>query len=395
MRFLRRSWLVAAAVSVAISLGLVTSAPASSLVRNAQGRSLSISQFQKLKGHLSGVDCFSGERCLAVGALAVRNPKHSLMALLLTTDGGTTWVEEGPQRGGELDGVTCVSTSDCWSVGSTGGFTIPQILRSTNGGVSWSTQAIAQRGEALTVSCGSISMCVVGGSFTNPTSDRVLAPLVTHDGGLKWAPSKLASWMAGVSGDSCPSASTCEVVGSWVSSMGSSEVVGRSINGGRSWSPQKPSVHAYNTSLESVDCTSASICEAVGAEAGCPQFPKLCGNENVTAGGLALRTTDRGAKWIQEHIPKIVRILQSVWCASPKVCLAVGLRSNGTAVALHTSDAGSTWLIGSLPPGVGFLDSVSCRSTDDCVAVGFDGGSWPEGTLAIVRTGDGGVKWTI
>jgi hypothetical protein len=388
--FSRWCSLVAAAACL-ISTGL----PASQVTREQHPESgINAGALMKLKGDLSGIDCTSDGDCQVVGAFAVSNPKHSVMAIFRTRDGGSTWVQEGlPRRSGELNAVACAADRVCWSVGSTGGFAVPRILRTTNGGATWSVQAIALRGEPMTISCATRSVCVAGGVLSKPGGTRILAPIVTRDAGAAWLPSQLASWLAGASGVSCPSTNVCEVVGTWVSSMGTTGTLGRSANGGRSWVEEKPQVHdAFITSLSSVDCTSIRDCEAVGGESSCQTITSC--RSNAPSGGLALTTTDGGAQWSRGDLPTGVRSLQGVWCVSAQDCQAVGLGRSGSAVALRTTNGGTRWSMGSVPAGVGFLNAVSCQSAERCLAVGFDGASWPHLTMAVIRTSDDGVTWS-
>jgi hypothetical protein len=164
---------------------------------SAVAQYLSSRSLDEMKGDLSGVACDVSGHCQIVGAFAVPNPKHSLMAVLSTSNGGASWKRGASSAFGELNGVTCVSSSSCWSVGSTGGFTIPRLLRTTDGGAEWSLQSVALHGEPLAISCGATSTCVVGGVLSEPNATRTSAPLVTHDGGDVWTASHPASWMAG------------------------------------------------------------------------------------------------------------------------------------------------------------------------------------------------------
>jgi hypothetical protein len=124
--------------------------PAGSVRPNAIAQSTSNRSLNGMKGDLSGVACDHSGHCQVVGAFAVPNPKHSIMAVLRSSDGGASWVEEAlPQRSGELNDVTCVSSSSCWSVGSTGGFAVPRILRTTDGGAEWSLQSVGLHGDLV------------------------------------------------------------------------------------------------------------------------------------------------------------------------------------------------------------------------------------------------------
>jgi photosystem II stability/assembly factor-like uncharacterized protein len=114
----------------------------------------------------------------------------------------------------------------------------------------------------------------------------------------------------------------------------------------------------------------------------------------VPVGGLVLHTSDGGTHWSRQGVPKTVKLLEGVWCASSTNCQAVGLGDSGHAVAIHTTDGGATWSIGSLPFRIGILSAVSCQSKEDCVAVGSRGGSWPHLTFEVIRTTDGGIKWS-
>jgi hypothetical protein len=198
--------------------------------------------------------------------------------------------------------------------------------------------------------------------------------------------------MAGISSVSCPTSTTCEVVGSWDSSMGSSEVVGRSSNGGASWTDQTPRMGYPSTGLDSISCTSKLDCTAVGSVSSCVG-PLGCRRNNLPVGGLVIRTSDGGSRWMGQVVPRTVRDLLSVWCVSTNDCQAIGLDGERDAVAIHTTNGGSSWSTGSFPSNTATLESVSCQSAKVCLAVGWHGGG-PNQLFEVFRTSDGGVKWS-
>ncbi len=137
---------------------------------------------------LSSVTCINATDCWAVGT-ASANPFDSdvLPNLLYKSQGaepwmlhwgGSTWsgsTHADPQSptGAALTGVTCVGSTDCWSVGSTmnaaGHFSEP--LAEQWNGTNWSVAptTMADNGTLANITCLSASACWAVGAFSVAT----------------------------------------------------------------------------------------------------------------------------------------------------------------------------------------------------------------------------------
>jgi hypothetical protein len=128
-----------------------------------------------------------------------------------------------------------------------------------------------------------------------------------------------------------------------------------------------PTPPATDSSLNSISCTSASSCEAVGTMQG-------------PNGGIPLAEHWDGASWTIQDTPaagSIASWLTGVSCISPARCVAVGAELfPGFEVApIAWTWDGSTWAIQTMPIPSGAysvpLSSISCTSAARCEAVGY------------------------
>jgi hypothetical protein len=177
---------------------------------------------------LYGVTCNSATNCWAVGYST--DPTGNVDQTLIEQWNGTSWSivtspNTSPTQDNMLFGVTCVSTSDCWAVGSynTGNPTqsgVDQTLIERWNGASWSIVASAntsptQANVLNSVTCTSASNCwAVGYSFDSTTGfDHTL---IEQWNGTSWAivtsPHPTLNNM--LSGVTCVSGSDCWAAGS-------------------------------------------------------------------------------------------------------------------------------------------------------------------------------------
>jgi len=212
---------------------------------------------------------------------------------------------------------------------------------------TWIAQSSGESGMRLVgVSCVSAMSCWAVGSWGTTVG--------TSNGGSTWSAesSGYSNWFYGVS---CPTASRC-----WAVTVGGN--VYTTANGGTTWSPQ--SSVSVRTSLWGVSCPTASNCWAVGQT------------------GTIIDTGDAGTVW-QQQASGTLNALYGITCApaSTSTCWSVG--SAGTILA--TTNGGLSW--SSQQSGTTqSLRAVSCSSASSCVAVG-DGG-------VILTTSDGGSQWS-
>ena len=127
--------------------------------------------------------------------------------------------------------------------------------------------------------------------------------------------------------------------------------------------------------LWGLNCPSRLTCEAVGA---------------IGGAGVALRTTDGGARWVDQPLPPGVTGLSALACHSTSVCEAVGEDSAYRSVALRTTDGGARWVAHEFPSGIRDFHSLSCPSASVCQVFGENSTGYGGETS---RTSHGGATW--
>jgi hypothetical protein len=239
----------------------------------------------------------------------------------------------GGSFGGDLTGVSCVSASDCWAVGSTGNnITVTDHWD----GTAWSVLHVrAPRGsytaELPAISCSGAASCWAVGDYGSAATSKLL-PYAERWNGRAWSPVTLPH-PAG----------------------------------------------AFVSGLVSVACASAVSCWAVGT-AGSPTAP-LAEHWNGHAWAM-VRIAALGARGDPE----------GVYCASAGDCWITGLTGRNASLAAHWD--GHTWSVTPTPgsgSGDGELLSTSC-SGRDCVSVGDDSPHtlaerWNGSAWAVTPTG--------
>jgi photosystem II stability/assembly factor-like uncharacterized protein len=204
----------------------------------------------------AGITCPSGQTldCWAVIGAAV--PAESTFYILNTTDGGSTWSKE--QEGGEtVNSVYCDTTSFCL-IGATDYYAgLPEVYVSTNG-TSWTAHSLLVDGYVQGISCISSSECWIDGVISNSGTPIILQ---TTDGGSSWSTEATLP-----SGDSfydisCPSASDCWIVGT--DSTTDSGVMLATADGGTAWNAGV--VPSAAEDINALSCAAPYICSAVSS----------------------------------------------------------------------------------------------------------------------------------
>lgn len=303
------------------------------------------------------------------------------------------------QQQNELFGTTCVSASDCWAVGwydSDQGVT--QTLIERWNGSTWSVVRSPNIGTTRynflsAVTCSSASNCWAVGYYYNASS--VEQTLIERWNGTSWsiiaAPNTDPTVPNVLNAVTCASDSDCWAVGT--TGQFPNEIPQTLIEhwNGSSWSI----VNSPNTSssdgnlLYGATCTSTTDCWAVG------QYWSGAGT-----GTRTLFVHWNGVSWAMVTSPtpaSSVPELQSVTCASPSDCWAVGdyngANTNGYYRSLTIHWNGSQWKIVTSPNASveqdTYLYGVACASSSDCWSVGSTGYYQP----LIERWN--GTSWTV
>jgi len=173
---------------------------------------------------LSGVTCVSSADCWAVGSTSSDANGDSQGLVEQYSGGGWAVVTSPPPSGGTgsgLSAVACVSTIDCWAVGSTDGGT--QGLVEQYAGGAWNivtspTLSPSVRVALSGVACTGVGSCWSAGEYS-PVSTETLEyefqALIEGYAGGSWnvSAAPALSGYSSLAGATCVGASDCWAVG--------------------------------------------------------------------------------------------------------------------------------------------------------------------------------------
>ncbi len=307
---------------------------------------------------LNGVSCVSATACTAVGYSS--NGTGSPLAEVFN---GSAWKIQPTQDPSgtfnELDSVSCPSATACIAVGD--GF-----AEDWNG-TAWAVHAIARAKDTLvSVSCVAATTCVAAGGYFD---DGVQFMVAESWNGTKWRvinpPISTSFDTDELSGVACQNANQCTAVGSYHDPVDGYRTLAEIMQ--LRWQPQTATVPAgaIATGFDTVSCTSASACMAVGDyEAGDSTFDDF--TETWNGGGWTVQPTPNSSN----------SNLSGVSCSAASACTAVGdVLSGGVLVTLAQRWNGTGWAVQATPNPAGaassYLTSVSCPSATSCTATGF------------------------
>jgi hypothetical protein len=301
---------------------------------------------------LGGVSCVGAHFCEAVGEHFNRTGNEDNLA---ETWNGTSWtIQAAPDPQGQFgptsnsfNAVSCVSASFCEAVGNGANGASAEMWN----GTSWTVQA--RPGAAVTpqsVSCVSAKFCMaVDGSDVETWN------------GTSWSAGPQVTGFSPVTSVSCATTTYCEVVGGGPSGENAA------VWNGSTWTVQATAGSA-GVVLDGISCTATTSCEAVGTDFG--QRP-----------AATLAEVWNGSTWTIQPTPNPAisqgSTLQSVSCTSAASCTAVG-QYQYTNLNLTNTLAevwnGKAWTLRSTPNTrdvqQNILNSVSCGAPGVCTAVG-------------------------
>jgi hypothetical protein len=293
---------------------------------------------------LFGATCVSSSDCWAVGATLSGGQPSAPVA---DHWNGSSWTAvpapNVPGAGGALlHSVSCVSTDDCWAVGSTtdgNGNALGTIMLQWNG-VAWSLGTPASTGQPYqqlnSVDCSTGDDCwAVGATGPEQQSPNFLPifpgavgdqGLIEHFDGTQWTivPSYSAASPNGgwVSSIDCVTDDDCWAVGSTTDTSGGPS--GNLVQhwDGSSWSVEPaPAPSGSPGVLTGVVCLSSSRCWASGAVG---QFGQSGGGGNLQPAPEI--EAWNGSNWSPEESPNVtaLALLANIACVSADGCWSVG-----------------------------------------------------------------------
>jgi hypothetical protein len=339
---------------------------------------------------LAGIACQSSIWCMTTGDFQNNEGFDGAAAQAWN---GTSWqtvrtAQPSETQRSALVATSCVSTVSCWAAGGelTNTGATEALIEHWNG-TAWEVQSVpapkgAQAAALRALSCTSSSMCIAVGEYLNSESKRTALSVTWN--GLKWktlATSPPAGATASVlSGISCPSATSCEAVGTYTNTTGHQVLLVQVW--AKKWSnvPMAPPSGAENSSLEAVACPSTTSCLAVGW------------SQSSGGGDTPLGERWNGSAWLEQSpgnpSSATSTVLQGVACANTTNCTAVGSYATATIASSTLAEHwnGTGWERQGTPNPAGVIDSelraIACPAIGVCDAVGSSQSS--EGVTAAL-----------
>lgn len=314
-----------------------------------------------------GSTCLSESDCWSVGNYRKGGTSQSLIQHF---DGSEWRLVEAPSTGATqtnlLRDIACNSSTDCWAVGSFDNGSAQQTLIQHWDGDAWSIKASpntspTQSNFLTGIECTSSSACWAVGSYYGSAN---IQTLMLRWNGASWSivtsPNTSTSQANFLNGVACPSVGQCWAVGSTTATgIGERTLILRWD--GASWAvASSPNLGAGHNMLNAATCF-VGQCWAVGSA--------MVGAVRQT---LVLRW--EGLAWTAVLTPNgsaTSNSLQDVSCAAAASCFAVGNQESSGTRSLMLKWDGSSWT--SEDPGIAVesrLVGVTCPTSVSCVAVG-------------------------
>jgi hypothetical protein len=337
---------------------------------------------------LYGVSCTSATACTATGLSTTSDGSN--FKTLAERWNGTAWtVQPTPtpgangRKGGALDaGVACTSGTACVAAGYSYGTGGDRLLGEGWDGTKWASQAYASPPPAAFpygMDCAWRKDCMAVGARINGYT------LAEHWDGTRWS-AETTPHLGGLVGASCPANESCTAVGF----NAAQHALAEHWNG-KTWSTQSSPSLAQGSSLAGVSCVSASNCVAAGWEGSQdvwhPLAERWAGGKWTVLSAVPNPDPNGGVEF------------NSVSCTSATSCMAVGDDANGLGTGQATFAAqwnGAAWTVEPTPSPDTFsvLFSVSCTSATACVAVGASSPQTTGAVTPLIEAWDG-TAWTV
>ena len=361
---------------------------------------------------------------LLVGLMTVVAGSSRTLAQTPTALAGSPTAVPGT---GLLIGITCPSSSFCYTVGESAGTTPLGVVVPVTNGNPGSPVTVAGTGVLVGIACPSSSTCLAVGSTSAsvPAANAVgvVVPLQVNGASLSAGSVATVNGTQNLSNVACPTSNLCEAVGANSSSQG---VVVQLTNG----SPGGPTVVAGTAALSSIVCPNSSTCFASGNNGSAGIVLSLTVSSNAISPGNATTVAGTGALGgiacpnpsqgnacytvgesagsspLGVFVPLAngnpggastvsgagtLVLIATACSSSPQVstCLAAGLNFptpslfSGVVVPITNGNPGSPFPVA----GTAELDGIACASPPQgatCYAVGQNLGSSPTGVVVPV-----------
>src|SRR4051812_24802564 len=225
-------------------------------------------------GGLASISCVTTTRCVAAGTHTA--PFHAPRSITYSLEGGTwTHIPSAHTRDEDaFTAVSCATAAYCVAVGKLAEGFAPRPLIETFDGSRWSITPNANKGYEgflSSVSCPRIDFCVAVGNTNAVTLGNRSRPIIEMWNGRRWslAPAVDLGAFGGttkLNSVSCTSATFCLAVGSGthgVALLGPGLALAEKWDG-REWSLTQSVVVSLNQEYDGVSCVELTFCVAVG-----------------------------------------------------------------------------------------------------------------------------------
>ena len=370
-------------------------APASELSLPSGAATLSGAQ----SALLSSVACTGVGACVAVGRYSDSSGGRDAM---VATEAAGTWGQAtgvtlpagaSMVQNAFLDGVACASAGNCVAVGSYPDATAGnEAMVATETGGTWApatelvlpsgAAASAQNAELTSVSCASAGNCVAVGDYTDSAS--AVQPMVADETGGTWAqaselprPSGAGSTAAAtLDSVACTSAGNCVAVGAYGDASADHLAMIETETGG-TWAATTLSLptgaasgaSVQDAGLRAVSCPSAGNCVSTGSYT----------DTNGVADYQAMTAAESGGAWAQATKLTLPSNATTKPGAQAATLSAVACTSDGSSCAAGGLYAGTN---GS-PDLHAMVLSTSAGGSGPTGPTGTSGGSGPTGSKGV------------
>jgi photosystem II stability/assembly factor-like uncharacterized protein len=268
----------------------------------------------------------------------------------------------------------------------------------TSGKPTWTTRAVPSGLNTLNdIVCPGATHCYAVGGYGTTEPGSIIG---SADSGDHWRPLMTTLEGAQLLAIACPTTSRCVVAGE-MSPTGSTEQSEVEVN------PPALTEHpeAFLTTDDGAHWSSETLPKVGGVDGA------ACASVNVClvighAGGIA-RTTNGGTTWVMEKVPRVAAI-DSVTCPTRSFCILGGTgpssSSPGPSVDSVSQDAGATWSRAVVVAGplnlkggsvaATALGALSCSDARHCVGLIESDSASAFGTGSPMVTSDAGSTWT-
>jgi hypothetical protein len=364
-----------------------------SLAESLSGTSWSIQATANPGGtvnNLTSVSCPSASHCVAVGTG------------IAETWNGTTWTASSPVKPPHdtsgppaFGGVACPSATSCVAVGTYYDDAVQTATAELWNGTKWKAQDLtvtdSDTSGLAAVACPAAHACTGVGWFQDTTTlaDDTLVQSYSLSWQKAYLPPSNGIITSSLSSVTC--SKDCSIAGTFTDTSGNVQGFVQTTGNG-SWPYRQTPTLSYS-SFSGIWCTTTQAnCVVVGQG-------KAVGQ---TTGPWPLAEFFNGITFEVMNVPVPAKAtdgaFNSVSCTSASSCFAVGYYDVGdTEHALAEVYNGASWAVANFPVPAGstysLLNGVSCTSGTSCVAVGNYGDATDNQKALVEQLS--GFTWTV